>query len=122
MNIDAISKPENRRAKRSFDLVLGVMLFIFSPILIWNYTFKMKFVRNVLSIITGKRTIVGYGELNEKSPRALPRLKPGILSPSDALSVPDPSLSDKLDLIYARDYRTSNDLSILMKAWRKLDR
>jgi hypothetical protein len=52
----------------------------------------------------------------------LPRLKPGIISPSDALSVPDDSLSDKLDLIYARDYHTSNDLSILLKAWRKLDR
>jgi hypothetical protein len=31
-------------------------------------------------------------------------------------------LSDKLDLIYARDYRTSSDLSILLKAWKKLDR
>jgi GT2 family glycosyltransferase len=122
LNIDAISKPENQRAKRSFDLIFGLMLFIFSPILIWSYASKMKFLRNVLSIITGKRSIVGYGDLNEKSPRALPRLKPGILSPSDGLSVPDPSLSDKLDLIYARDYRTSNDLSILTKAWRKLDR
>ncbi len=122
LNIDAISKPENRRAKRSFDLVFGLMLFIFSPILIWNYSFKVKFLRNVVSIISGKRSIVGYGDFNEKGPRALPRLKPGVLSPSDALSVPDPALSDKLDLIYARDYRTSNDLSILTKAWRKLDR
>ena len=122
LNIDAISKPENRRAKRSFDLVVGLVLFIFFPLLIWTFSSKVKFLKNLISIISGKRSIVGYGDLDEKSPRALPRLKPGILSPSDALSVPDPSLSDKLDLIYARDYRTSNDLSILMKAWRKLDR
>ena len=79
-------------------------------------------LKNVLHIIAGKRSIVGYGERTESSQRVLPRLKPGVLSPSDALSVPDPAISDKLDLIYARDYHASNDLSILLKAWRKLDR
>ena len=122
LNIDAISKPENRRAKRSFDLFVGLVLLLFFPLLIWTFSSKVKFLKNIISIISGKRSIVGYGDLEEKSPRALPRLKPGILSPSDALSVPDPSLSDKLDLIYARDYHTSNDLTILIKAWRKLDR
>jgi hypothetical protein len=92
------------------------------PILVWTFVSKLRLLKNIVSIVTGKRSIVGYGERNTATPRALPRLKPGILSPSDALSVPDPSLSDKLDLIYARDYHTSNDLSILLKAWRKLDR
>ncbi len=122
LNIDAISKPENRRAKRSFDFIFGLILLAGYPILVWAFTSKIRLLKNTMSIITGKRSIVGYGERNTTTPRVLPRLKPGILSPSDALSVPDPSLSDKLDLIYARDYHTSNDLSILLKAWRKLDR
>lgn len=122
LNIDAISKPENRRAKRSFDLIFGLLLLLSYPFLVWAYASKLSLLKNIFSIVTGKRSIVGYGERNTSTPRMLPRLKPGILSPSDALSVPDDSLSDKLDLIYARDYHTSNDLSILLKAWRKLDR
>ncbi len=122
LNIDAISKPENRRAKRSFDFIFGILLLLCYPALVWAYASKLRMLKNVLYIIAGKRSIVGYGERTESSQRVLPRLKPGVLFPSDALSVPDPSISDKLDLIYARDYHASNDLSILLKAWRKLDR
>ena len=122
LNIDAISKPENRRAKRSFDFIVGILLLLGYPILVWAYASKIQMLKNVVHIIAGKRSIVGYGERTASAQRVLPRLKPGVLSPSDALSVPDPSISDKLDLIYARDYRTSSDLSILLKAWRKLDR
>ncbi len=122
LNIDAISKPENRRAKRSFDFIFGFLLLLVFPILVWSFEAKIQLLRNILNIIIGKRSIVGYSERTATTQRVLPRLKPGVLSPSDALSVPDPSISDKLDLIYARDYRTSNDLSILTKAWRKLDR
>jgi hypothetical protein len=66
--------------------------------------------------------MVGYHVETLNSSEGLPRLKKGILSPADEISVSDPELIDKLNLIYARDYNVAKDLSILLKGWKRLDR
>jgi hypothetical protein len=45
-----------------------------------------------------------------------------VLFPSDEITYNEEGLSDKLNLIYARDYQLKKDISILLKAWTKLDR
>ncbi len=75
----------------------------------------------MLNVLFGRKTIVGYQFISQDTALKLPKLRPGILSPLDNSKNVN-ELSDKLNLIYARDYHTSNDLSILLKAWRKLDR
>ena len=71
--------------------------------------------------MVGKKSIVGYVALTQTS-LDLPRIKPGILHPADELSFNDDSIIDKLNLIYARDYKVVKDFTILSKAYKKLDR
>jgi hypothetical protein len=76
----------------------------------------------MFSVLVGKISIVGYLSSKTNSSNQLPRIKGGILNPTDSLSFLDESLTDKLNLIYARDYSIQKDLGILLKAWKKLDR
>jgi GT2 family glycosyltransferase len=122
LNINAITKPENVRTKRTFDLLVSFLLIIFSPFMIWITENKKKYLKNLLNILLGKLTVVGYSRNNSSASINLPRIKSGVLNPSDAISIIDETLTDKLNLIYARDYSVQKDLNILLKAWKKLDR
>jgi GT2 family glycosyltransferase len=122
LDINSITKTENIRSKRTFDIAMGFLLLVGSPVLIWYIENKKLFLQNILSVLIGKLSLVGYFKLDSKVSNQLPRIKPGILNPIDSLSFPDVSLTDKLNLIYARDYSIGKDLSILLKAWKKLDR
>jgi GT2 family glycosyltransferase len=122
LNINAITKAENIRTKRTFDLLVSSLLLISSPVTVFLYREKGKYLRNILRVLSGKLSFVGYDMKDSTSVFNLPRIKSGVLNPSDSLSFRDDSLTDKLNLIYARDYSIQKDLSIVLKAWRKLDR
>ncbi len=122
LDINSITKTENIRSKRTFDIAMGFLLLVGSPVLIWYIKNKKLFLQNIFSVLIGKLSLVGYFKLDSKVSNQLPRIKPGILNPIDSLSFPDVSLTEKLNLIYARDYSIGKDLSILLKAWKKLDR
>lgn len=122
LNINSISKPENIRSKRTFDLLACLFLVILSPILLFYVEKKKQFIRNILRVFVGKLSLVGYFRTNTHADYQLPRIKPGILNPTDNLSILDDSLTDKLNLIYARDYSVQKDFGILIKSWRRLDR
>ena len=121
LNINSISTKSNIRNKRTFDFITSIGLLIITPLLIFTFKNKRKFISNVLSVLVGKLSIVGYHYLNN-SEHNLPKIKNGILSPADKTNLIDETMFDKLNLIYARDYNISKDLIILKNAWRKLDR
>lgn len=122
LNINAISKPEQKRSKRVFDVFSATILLFITPFILWNYERKFTFLSNVFGILSGSFSVVGYHVETLNSSEGLPRLKKGILSPADEISISDPELIDKLNLIYARDYNVAKDLSILLKGWKRLDR
>ena len=76
----------------------------------------------MVRILAGSKTFVGYYLGNNDSKQNLPRIRKGILTPIDGLPLNEPSIIDKMNLIYARDYAIRKDLSIVSKAWRHLDR
>ncbi len=122
LDINAISKPEKIRSKRLFDFGLSLLMILLSPFIVTTFKHKKQFIINMILVLTGRMSLVGYsGNLNF-SPFQLPRIKKGILTPNDQLSKQENDLSDKLNLIYARDYTIRKDLIILSKAWKKLDR
>ena len=122
LNVNSISIKENERKKRIFDLVLSILILVSSPITVWLFQNKTNYLKNLLSILSGKTSFVGYNTSISTDPSFLPKLRPGLLFPSDEYSNIDVDLSDKLNLIYARDYSLLKDLTILSKAWTKLDR
>jgi hypothetical protein len=122
LNINSISREDKIRSKRTFDLSFSLLLLISSPILIFAFKNKGRFMTNLFGIFFGKYSFVGYSLSSFDNKLSLPRIRKGLLTPLDSLPFDDESLSDKMNLIYARDYSVRKDFMILTKAWKKLDR
>lgn len=124
LEIDKISKTKNKRNKRTFDIVMGLLLLMVSPFIIWFYSNKKQFFKNLFGVVFGQFSIVGYHLEASTEAKDLPRIKTGVLKPFDKTNTfaKDNELLYKLNLIYARDYSILKDFQILTKNWNKLDR
>ncbi len=71
-----IDEPVNRRLKRGFDFIFGLLLLVFSPILLMR---KMKFpdLLNICKAVIGTRTLVSY-EQNNIDFSNFPKIKKGV--------------------------------------------
>ncbi len=122
VNINAISRPENQRAKRSFDFVVSLVLLFFCWILVWMVTHKKQFLKNCFLVLGGKASWVGYipGDPQQEN---LPAIRPGVLHPGMAFpgALSDLTRVSRLNLLYAKDYRIRNDLGLLLRNLHKLD-
>jgi GT2 family glycosyltransferase len=123
IHINAISKAVNLRKKRMFDITGSLAILIVSPVIIWFYKNKTQFIKNIFSIITGKKSLVGYTDFTEDK-NNLPLIKPGILTPADMFRYEslDPPAKNRLNILYARDYSIITDAEILFYGWQNIDR
>lgn len=122
LDINALNEPSKRRQKRFIDLLVGAILLFISPLLIWFFSNKAQFIKNIVLVLLGRKTLVSYSEHNAESGKSLPKLKSGVLSPTDSLQDLEESLQNKLNLLYARDYSILKDIQIIWKSWKNLDR
>lgn len=120
LEIHEISKSENKRKKRTLDILLSLFLLLSFPISFLFFKNKKNLFRNITSCLIGKKTYVGYNLKNTNHP-LLPKLKLSILHPISHSSDSN-ELDEKINLIYARDYSIWKDIEILQKNWKKLDR
>jgi O-antigen biosynthesis protein len=124
IEINAIIKRANRRNKRLLDVITSLGLLLFYPIAFFLVKNPFGLLRNIFMVLFNIRSWVGYSELSESETHHLPEIKKGILNPFDAFKkepVPGEAIS-RLNLIYARDYRITNDLNIIFKGFRNLGR
>lgn len=118
VHINSIVKENNRQNKRVFDLIASVCLLILSPLLVWAVNAKLGFFRNIFKVLSGKISWVGYCSGNKDR---LPPIKEGVLSPASLFSGPLPQKKkDELNIVYAKDYRLTNDLEIVLKAFKNM--
>lgn len=124
LEIDKIAKTRNKRNKRTFDVLFGVLLLLFSPFIIWFYRSKKQFYKNLFGVVFGQFSLVGYHLEASSETTDLPRIKTGVLKPVENGNnlKEDKELLYKLNLIYARDYSILKDFQILVNNWSKLDR
>ncbi len=123
MDIDAVSKPKNKRKKRLLDFSLSILFICGLPFLIWLVKSKLTFISNIFSVLIGQKSWVGYS-LAQTTDQQLPKLKKGVLGPLDRLrriKAPNET-SKKLNAVYARAYSTRNDLSIITSGFKNLGR
>ena len=123
--INAISKPTNQRVKRLLDLILSIVFLALTPLIIWFMKSPLGLIRNVLFVLIRKRTWVGYvKDLNANQNFHLPKIADSVLNPVDGLEAgqPDEDGLLRLNMMYAKDYRVSNDLNIIIKGFRNLGR
>jgi GT2 family glycosyltransferase len=116
LDVNSVSKPVNERNKRLVDFMLAIFFILLSPVLIWWVKKKGGFLSNCFSVLLGRKTWVGYFS-EVASDQKLPRIKGGVLPPVSRNN-PEELNSEtrqKLNLVYARDYRVGNDINVVLK-------
>lgn len=122
VNVNAISKKPNRRKKRILDMVAAIILLFSLPLIIWYYKNKKQFFANLISVLLDKVTWVGYIP-DDYSEKHLPLLRPSVLDQSMIFQhEPPPNQKKQLNILYAKDYRVWNDVTMISKNWKKLDK
>ena len=119
IDVNSISKPKNKRNKRLFDVLSSLLFIILSPIIILFQNNKTGFIKNIFYVLFSFKSWVGYGNDEHEH---LPRLKPSVLSPADAIkniNITEDTRA-RLHLAYSKDYKIENDLNIVLKCWRML--
>jgi O-antigen biosynthesis protein len=122
VNENAISREKNLRQKRLFDVVVSMGLLLFSPLLIWFVPSPIGFFRNVFAVLFRRMSWVGYHKVETSAYLMLPAIRKGVLTTTDALDEKEvtPATIDRVNSLYARDYKVSLDFEIVIKAFRKL--
>ena len=119
IDINSITRPNNRRNKRMLDFGVSLFFLIFIPFLIWGVKKKGKFIANIFAVLFGFKSWIGYsGEDNYD----LPKIRKAVLSPADVNRDKNLSPDDikKLNLLYSKDYKVEKDLKIIWKGFKEL--
>ena len=116
-----IAQPMSRRNKRVLDLLLALGLLLSWPLQLLLVKQPLSLLRNITSVLLGRRTWVGYAATKNHDIR-LPKLRPGVLSPLDGLRLKDfdEPTRQRLNFLYAKDYQTSKDVDVVLRGWRGL--
>ena len=124
LELDSITKSNNKRTKRFFDLIISVVLLPLSPLLIFFQKRPQGLFFNLFQVIFAKKSWVGYRFTDVDAQHKLPKIKSGVLNPTDVLKSKNisPETIERLNLLYARDYKVINDLNILIKGISELGR
>lgn len=108
------------RKKRVFDVLASLALMLCSPLLILFVRNRKNYMVNLLRVMMGEKTWVGYASVENTN--ILPRIRKGVVTPADILdrrSVNAYTIQ-KLNFLYAKDYTIEQDIRIVLGALRKL--
>jgi hypothetical protein len=115
VNISAISKPENRRSKRIFDVAFSFLFLVLFPLVLLFVRKPKRIFSPLLSILLNKKTWVGYIENPHQESMGLPKLKKGVFAPLVNAEVArlDEKSKERVNILYAKNYSFFNDTMIL---------
>ena len=121
VDLNAINLPTNKRNKRLVDFAVATLLLFAFSLLVFFIQNPFQFLKNILHVFVGKLTWVSYAptpSLNSK------KFKQGVLTPLDSFKNfnPDIDTTERLNMLYAREYNVYEDLRIIFKNIKKLGR
>ncbi len=116
-----INRPINIRNKRIQNIGLSLLFLSFFIVLIFFVKNKIGFLKNIFLVLFNKKNWVGYHPSEEKLWK-LPKLKPGVLNPTDAFDIElnDSNTIERLNFFYAKDFSPNEDLNIIWEGFNKL--
>ncbi|ALO14852.1 N-acetylglucosaminyl-diphospho-decaprenol L-rhamnosyltransferase [Salinivirga cyanobacteriivorans] len=120
VEVNAINKPPNRRFKRTLDVTLSLMFILLYPLLFYTVKQKGGLIKNAWRVMSGKMSWVGFGQTDRL--HELPNIRKGVVHPG-MLHRKEQRSSDmvqRVNMIYAKDYRLVNDLAIVFRLWKHL--
>lgn len=110
--INAISQPINKRNKRLLDIFLSISILLFCPVVIFFVKHKKGFFINIFNVLINKYAWIGYAQ--PTNPK-LPKIKKGVLPVTI-----DSTKAEEMNFVYAKDYKTVNDIVIFFKYFKYL--
>lgn len=115
----ALSEPLHLRKKRMLDVAMSVLLLLFTPLLIVFIRHPLNYIKNLLQVVAGRKTWVGY--MPVQGTETLPKIRKGVLTPaySGATNV-EQATANKLNWLYAKNYSIEKDLYIILMSIHKL--
>lgn len=116
-DLNSVGKISNRRNKRFFDVVSSSIILLLSPVIGLMVKRRFMLVSDAFKVLSGQKTWVGYSNTASKDLMKLPKLKKGIFTPGNAfnLEITDQETLNRLNSLYARDYKVANDVNIMWK-------
>jgi GT2 family glycosyltransferase len=118
IDVNSISKSNNKRNKRLLDIGVSVLAIALSPVLFFIQEKKSNYFLNCLNVLFGFYSWVGYGKMTDKS---LPEIKRSVLFPAMLLSADvDPNKIKLANLRYAKDYKIEKDIVMIWKCRNKI--
>lgn len=118
VDLSSLLRNPVRRNKRLLDLFVGLFLLLFSPLLV--FLAGPRLFKNILDVLRGSFSWVGVAPVQGTS--AAPR---GILDVRDRIPTTEEKSTEvvqKLNALYARDYRIWLDISMILRNLKKLGR
>ncbi|HQW86270.1 MAG TPA: hypothetical protein PLH93_03740, partial [Flavobacteriales bacterium] len=95
----------------------AALLALTLPINLWFVRQRSGYVANLWQVLLGRRTWVSYHRQPARTTK-LPPLRRGVLDPVRALGLPaDALVVDRLNLMYAKDYRVWDDLRYIRRGF-----
>lgn len=119
-NVNSLNEPGNKRSKQLFDVISSLFLLITYPITAFFVEHPGSFLLNIVKVMFTMKTWVGFSTyLENKSYN-----KKGVLNPSDALKnkTLDKDTTNRLNLLYIRDYKIASDFNIMWQGFKQLGR
>ena len=118
MDMNNINRNNNIRSKRLIDFSTSLILLTSYPLSIWIYEHPILAFKNIIKVLFGYRTWVGYSKLSLT--QKLPKIKQGVISVSDGIFPMTNDISLKLNIIYAKDYAPFADIRVLIRNIKKI--
>ena len=110
-----------QRNKRVVDFVTALSFLLLSPVLVFGVRHRGRFLQNVLLVLAGKKTWIGY-HTDEPQTAHLPGIKRAVLPPYNLGKsfTPAPHVVQQLAEEYARHYHPGMDLGFIWRNFREL--
>ncbi len=122
IDINSIAKPENQRNKRMLDFSFSIFFISLLPIFILMVRKPGKMIKNLMLVLIGSSSFVAYCESDGVDTSLLPKIRKGIFSPVSIIKKSEITIAmtERLNVMYAKDYRLMQDINIILKSWKKL--
>ncbi len=112
-----ITKKSNRRNKRVFDLLSAFILLITYPLHFFLVKQKLNFLSNIISVLFGKKTWIGYFQKSSDTPFSS---KKHVITATGIHKNIDEKTMQQLNEIQIHNYHVYSELTILLKRFKEL--